>query len=118
MKEELIVSRIARLHYGMSLEIPCDDRSEKRRMGLECVWDDAEKRHFVKGRMEWIVKRVSLALILGNGRSDVMRRVQELDSFELRVTRASDTFDIPQSLHMENWTSTSGYAAIRKRLYG
>ncbi|KAH7385573.1 hypothetical protein DE146DRAFT_759800 [Phaeosphaeria sp. MPI-PUGE-AT-0046c] len=57
MKEELVISRIARLHYGMSLEIPYDHNSDQRSMGIERVWESAEERQFVKGRMEWMVRR-------------------------------------------------------------
>lgn len=57
MKEELVVSRVARRHYGMCLEIPYDHNSEQRFMHIDRVWDNAEERQFVKGRMEWIVKR-------------------------------------------------------------
>jgi hypothetical protein len=57
----MIVSRVARFHYGMSLEVPYNYSSEQRFLGLDrMIWDSAEGRSFMKGRMEWMMKKVSL----------------------------------------------------------
>lgn len=61
MKEEMVISRVARQHYGMRLEVPYDYSAEQRLLGLDrLIFEPAEgNRAFVTGRMEWMVRRVS-----------------------------------------------------------
>ncbi|KAL1594052.1 hypothetical protein SLS59_009083 [Nothophoma quercina] len=60
MKEEMVISRVARQHYGMCLEVPYDYSAEQRLLGLDrLIFEPAEgNRAFVTGRMEWMGARI------------------------------------------------------------
>lgn len=59
--EDAIVSRVCRLHYGLAMDIPFDENSDEHvSLSVERKkWDDVEQRFVMKGRMDWIVERVS-----------------------------------------------------------
>ena len=77
--EASVVSHISRLNYGFSFNVPFEPSDEDHKMlGMDRkIWDKAEQRYMVTGKMTWFVNRVTLSVLSKQGPADRLERAQK-----------------------------------------